>query len=345
MKRSVVYHLPIDRWQDVPTMIEKAAGTFFEKGDFVALKIHFGEKGNRGYVRPEWVRPVVDMVKGKGAYPYLTDTNTIYRGQRADSIRHLTVANGHGFKIEKVGAPIIIADGIRGADFSGVEIDGKHFKSVKIANGILEADAMIILSHTKGHILTGFGGAIKNLGMGCAAKSGKYEMHASLAPRIVEEKCIGCGRCIKCCAQNALALVNMKVVLDAEKCVGCGECLQACSTSALEIPWDMPSQNVQERLVEYAVGAAKGKRICCVNYMHRITKYCDCFSSDKNEMVLDNLGILVSTDPVAIDQASVDIINKAAGRDILMEMNDKDYTIQFLYAEEMGLGSRKYDLY
>jgi uncharacterized Fe-S center protein len=346
--KTVVFHLEMDRWQDVPLVIRHLTqgDKFIEAGDFVAIKLHFGEKGNTGHVKAEWVHPIVKMCKEMGGMPYLTDTNTIYRGERRDAVSHLFIAHGHGFKIEKTGAPVIIADGIRGKEFEEVEINRKHFKSVKIAKGILDADAMIVLSHAKGHILTGFGGALKNLGMGCSAKGGKYEMHSSISPKVIEAKCIKCGKCIRWCPSEAISLTQEGIKIDEVKCVGCGECIQACPNGALDIPWDVPSRNVQERLVEYAYGAVSQKKgkLCFINYLHTITKYCDCFSSDKNELLLEDLGILVSLDPVAIDKASLDIINKEAGRDIFREMNEKDYTIQLKYAEEIGLGSTEYEL-
>jgi hypothetical protein len=344
MQKAKVYYLPQDAYAKVPELIQKVSGDIYKKGDFVALKIHFGEKGNKGYIKPEWVKPVVNVVKNKGAYPFLTDTNTIYRGQRADAVNHTMMALGHGFKIEKVGAPVIIADGLRGHDFVDVPIKGKHFTSLKIARGIFDAHSMIVLSHLKGHILTGYGGALKNLGMGCAAKGAKYEMHAGMYPTLAPEKCIGCGECIKWCAARALTLPGGKINLDKSLCAGCGECILACIHEAIDIPWDASASKVQEALVEYAYGAVKDKPVCYVNYMHHISEHCDCWSTN-NPVLLDDQGILVSIDPVAIDQAGIDIINKAAGKDLFKEVHPGvDYNVQLLYAEKLGMGSREYEL-
>lgn len=345
MKKSQVFYLEQSEFKSVPWLIEQAAPELFKKDDFVVLKLHFGEKGNKGFIKPEWVRPVVDFVKKEKGVPYLTDTNTIYRGQRGDGVSHLALAHGHGFRLEKTGAPVVISDGVRGGDFVEVPVKGKHFEKVKIAKGIFDAHAMIVLSHTKGHILTGFGGAIKNLGMGCGSKGGKYEMHSAISPQVIEEKCAGCGACIIWCPGRALSLKERKIYLDAGKCIGCGECIQACATGALEIPWDNSSKEVQERMVEYAAGAVLGKHVCYVNYMHFISKHCDCFQTDSEQPLLDNLGILVSSDPVAIDQASIDIINKKAGKDLFAELHGKDYSVQLSYAEETGLGSRCYEIH
>ena len=344
MGKSNVYFLPMADVKKVGDLIAKAAGEFYNKDEFVAIKLHFGEKGNKGFIRPEWVRPVVDFVKTKKAIPFLTDTNTIYHGQRADAVHHLMLAKGHGFKIEKVGAPVVIADGLRGNDYVEVKIEGSHYKSVKVAKGIYESHAMIVLSHTKGHMLTGFGGALKNLGMGCTPRSAKYDMHAGTYPTLVSKYCIGCGECLGSCGQGALSLVGDKISLDQDLCVGCGECIVACPHKAIDIPWRATADAVQQKLVEHACGAVKDKPVCYVNYMHCITRNCDCMPSDPEGPFLDNVGILISTDPVAIDQASIDIINDEAGKDLFREMNDIEYSIQLDRAAELGMGSREYEL-
>ncbi len=343
MGKSKVYYLAQDQFDKVPAMIEKAAGDFIKENTLVALKLHFGEKGNKGFIKPEWVKPVAKWVKTKKASPFLTDTNTIYRGNRSDAVNHLMLAQGHGFKIEKVGAPVIIACGLRGQGADEVQIDGDHYKSVQIARAIRRSGAMIVLSHTKGHILTGFGGAIKNLGMGCAVKAAKYSMHAGMVPKMEVDKCVACGACVKWCAGHALTLVNDKIVLDDQKCVGCGECIIACPKGVFDVPWQMGGGVVQEKIAEHAAGAVKDKPVCYVNYMHFITRNCDCMPTEKEGALLDDLGILISTDPVAIDQASIDYINKMAGKDLLKELNPVDCTVQLAHAEKMGLGKREYE--
>lgn len=344
MQKSKVYHLPQDKFEDVPGLISQLAPNLFKENEFVALKIHFGEKGVKGFIRPGWTKCIVNYVKEKKAHPFFTDTNTIYRGQRADAVNHMALAQGHGFKIERVGAPVIIADGLRGNDYAEVAIDGIHYRSVKIARSIYDSHAMICMTHVKGHMLSGFGGALKNLGMGCAAKTAKFDMHSDVCPNVDVDKCIACGECIKWCAGDALELVDDKIVLDKNACVGCGECILACASGALDIPWDAAPGKVQEKFVEHALGAVKDKPVCYVNYMHSITKNCDCMPLDQDIHILDDQGILVSTDPVAIDQASLDIINKAAGKDLFKELHGTDPTIQLAYAEKLGLGSREYIL-
>lgn len=345
MTKANVYYIPESRFADVPKFIAKAAGEFFKNGDFVAIKLHFGEKGCKGFIHPEWVKPVSDYVKVGGGVPFLTDTTTIYRGSRSDAASHLMIANGHGFTIQKAGAPVIIADGLRGNDFVDVPVACENYKSVRIARAIHDASAMIVLSHTKGHILTGFGGAVKNLGMGCASKPGKYDMHAGVVPSVTVDKCVGCGKCVKHCAGYALTVKNKKIVMDESKCVGCGDCIIACPEKVFDIQWEDNADVVSVKIAEHACGAVVGKPVCYVNYMHFISKYCDCMPSEPTDPYLDNLGILISTDPVAIDQASIDFINAKAGRDIFKELNPVDYNVHLAHAEKMGLGSRQYAIH
>lgn len=345
MATSKVYFLPFGKRDGIPACIEKISPNLFKKHDFVALKLHFGEKGNKGHIDPKWLIPTVRYVKDRGAYPFLTDTNTIYRGERSDAVHHSLIAHGHGFKIEKVGAPVIIADGLRGNDFVSVEVGGEHFRNVRIARGIFEANAMIVLSHTKGHILTGFGGALKNLGMGCGSKGGKYEMHDAAFPRLLSEKCVACGECVKWCPSGAMSIKQKKARLDESKCVGCGECILSCKFGAIDIPWDLSPKKVQERMVEYALGATKNKACIYVNFLNFITRDCDCFATPDEGALLDEIGLLVSDDPVAIDQASIDQINKKAGRDFFKGLHPNiDCTVQLQHAEKMGLGGREYEL-
>ena len=345
MKKKKVYYIPLKSFEKVPEYIEKISKDFFGKNRFVAIKIHFGEKGNKYFLDPKFSVPIVKAAKKKGALPYLTDTNTIYHGSRSNSVKHFLVAHGHGYKTEKLEAPVIISGGLRGNDYDEVKIDGRHFKIVKIARGISDADSMVVVSHVKGHILTGFGGAIKNIGMGCSSRSAKYEMHNAAYPVMDIDKCIGCGLCIEKCAGDALTLKGDRISLDKDKCVGCGECIVACHQHVFDVPWDIPSKKVQERIVEYALGTVKDKPVCYVNFLCAVTRHCDCMPSDDEPPFLEDVGILISDDPVAVDQAGVDLINKAAGKDLFRELHPKvDYNIQLSYAEKMKLGSRAYEL-
>ncbi len=330
-------------------------GEVIKENDFTAIKLTFGEKGNLGHVKAEEVKPIVEIIKVLGAYPFVTDANTIYVGERADAIHHLQVANEHGFKEDFLGCPVLIADGLRGNSYVEVDVNLKHFKKVKIANALHYADSIVFVTHFKGHEVTGFGGTLKNMGMGCGARAGKYEMHHSIIPEVIVEKCNGCGLCIKWCPSGALLfqpshqstnppIHQFTIRLDSTKCTGCGECILTCRQGAIKLPWGDPVKTCQEKIVEYACGAVKNKSFFCVNFLQHITKYCDCYGR-KEEPLLPDIGILVSPDPVAIDQASADLVNKKFGSDFFRHIFPEiDWTIQLDYAEKIGLGSRKYEL-
>lgn len=312
--------------------------------ELVAVKTHFGEKGNDGYIRPKFFEPIIKIAREVLARPFLTDTNTIYHGERNNTVSHLAIAAEHGFSAEKLGVPVIIADGVSGKTYDEIEIEGRHFKKVKIARLIADADMIIAVSHFKGHLLAGFGGALKNLGMGCGARIGKFEMHSTVSPTISIKNCTGCGTCVEVCSQGALEVAHDKIKLDTAKCAGCGECIIACAEGALKITWSEPGKNVQEKFVEYAIGTVKDKKLFCVTFVYHITPNCDCVSFSEKPMVGD-IGILASTDPVAIDQAALDLVLKASDTDILKKAHPNiDYEVQLVYAQKMGLGTRSYEI-
>ena len=345
MKNSKVWFLPWDKKDRLEELLDKAGlPKIFKKEDLVAIKGHFGEKGNTGHVKPDFYKPVIKMAKDAKARPFLTDTNTIYHGERNNATGHLAIAAGHGFSMESMGIPVVIADGESGHDYEDVEIAGRHFKKVKIARGVAEVDTIIAVSHFKGHLLAGFGGAIKNLGMGCGARIGKFEMHSTVSPTISIKHCTGCGACVDVCSQGALEVEGGKITIDVKKCAGCGECVVACTEGALKISWSEPGRKVQEKFVEYALGAVKDKKLFCINFINNVTPNCDCVSVGERSMIAD-IGILASTDPVAIDQACLDLVLKAAPHDVFKKAHPNiDYTVQLEYAERTGLGSRRYEL-
>ncbi|MGC8779230.1 MAG: DUF362 domain-containing protein, partial [Candidatus Caldatribacteriaceae bacterium] len=242
-----------------------------EKNDFVAVKLHFGERGNHGFIRPVFVRSIVEAVREAGGKPFLTDTNTLYTGFRHNAVDHLETALFHGFGYPAVPAPVIIADGLRGNDEVEVEVKGNHFQTVKIARAIHEADFLLSVTHVKGHMEAGLGGALKNVGMGCAARAGKQMQHGeTFFPEPREEKRIGCRRCVVHCPTQAL-LVNerRKAQLKKELSIGCAECLLYCPTEAIEPAWSSSSELLQERMVEYALGVLKGKgeKVAFLNFV------------------------------------------------------------------------------
>ena len=327
--------------------------------ELVAVKLHFGELGNTAFIRPLFIRKIVESIKGVGGFPFLTDANTLYAGTRSDSPSHLTTAIQNGFAYSVIEAPLIIADGLRGKSETAVTVNQKRFKRVYIGTDIVEADALISVAHFKGHELSGFGGTIKNLGMGCASRKGKLAQHSTVGPMVIEKKCIGCGDCISHCSQNALALVDEKAVLDSKKCIGCGECILVCPNEAIQIQWDQAIPVFLENMVEYTMGVLKGKedKTLFLNFITNVSPACDCYGYNDAPIVRD-IGIVASKDPVAIDQASVDLVNSeqalpdsclktnmASGEDKFRGVYPNvDWTIQLDYAEKLGLGSRSYEL-
>ena len=298
------------------------------------------------------------MVRQAGGMPFLTDANTLYAGTRSDSPHHLTTALANGFAYAVVQAPLIIADGLRGKSESAVHINQKRFASVYIGTEIVEADALVSVAHFKGHELSGFGGTIKNVGMGCASRKGKMAQHSSLSPSI-GEPCIGCGECRDHCAQQAISIADDTAQIDAEACIGCGECILICPNEAIEVQWNQSIPIFLENMVEYTLGVLKDKqrKSFFINFITDVSPACDCYPAN-DAPIVKNIGVVASTDPVAIDQASVDLVNAEAalpgtrlsvnhapGEDKFKGIYPKvDWDIQLAYAETLELGSRTYEL-
>ena len=318
--------------------------------DLVAIKTHFGEVGGTAFVPVIYLRRLAEAVKEAGGKPFVTDAGTLYVGGRANAYDHLLTAASHGFTQETLGAPIIIADGLKGHDFVEVEVDGRHLQRVKIASAAAHADALIAVSHLTGHELTAFGGAIKNIGMGLGSRGGKQQMHSDIKPEVNAGKCTACAECIRWCPAGAISLVGKgkaKVAeIDHAKCIGCGECTIMCFEGAIAMRLISDLDVAQRKIVEYAVGVLKGKekKSAFFTFLIRITPSCDCWDFSDASMVED-IGILASRDLVAIEQASVDLVNEAAGRDLFdAKFPAANWPAQLDYAESMGLGSRKYEL-
>lgn len=318
----------------------------FEKDEFTAIKIHFGERNNIGHIKPDWIKALIKKIKESGCKPFLTDTNTLYRGQRQNSVDHLMQAYEHGFSIENLGVPVIIADGLLSKNFSEVPINGIHFEKVKIANDILHSHSLVVLSHVTGHILSGFGAAIKNLAMGAAPRSGKQVQHSNVKPEVKAEKCRGCQLCVQWCPKDAIQIYDGVVQIDFDKCYGCAECIATCRYGAIGYSFDDASKPLQQKMAEYALGAVKDKegKVCYFNFLTHITKECDCMNKAQHKICQD-IGVLASYDPVAVDQASVDLLKEKTGEDILRRLWPKNnYNVQIEYAEKLGMGSREYQL-
>jgi uncharacterized protein len=366
LMKSPVYFASLRAYSDNDSMTAKVQRLFDKAGftdliapqDKTAIKLHFGEMGNDGFISPVYVRQVVEKVKACQGLPFLTDTNTLYLGSRSNAVEHIGTAILHGFDYAVAGAPVIIADGLNGKNIRKVSIGKKHFDEVSIAGDIAAADSMIVLSHFKGHIVSGFGGAIKNLAMGCAAPEGKRAQH-NARPFTIAEKCSGCASCMKVCPKDAIKIVKKKSVIDQNLCIGCFECMHVCPEHAIDIDWETEIPQFMERMVEYAYGAVSGKenKVGYMNFLIRITPDCDCFPFSDAPIVPD-IGILASKDPVAIDAASFDLVNQQEGFSdtLLTEHHHKggdkfrgvhgqtDGIRQVRYAEEIGLGTSSLEI-
>lgn len=363
---SPVYFATMRAFSDQESMTAKVQRLFDKAGfseligsqDKTAIKLHFGELGSDGFISPVYIRQVVERVKACQGLPFLTDTNTLYLGSRSNAVEHIGTAVLHGFDYAVTGAPVIIADGLNGKNHTRVKINKKHFNDVVIAGDIAAADSLIVLSHFKGHIVSGFGGAIKNLAMGCAPPEGKRAQH-NARPFTIPEKCTGCASCMKVCPKDAIKVMKKRSVISQDLCIGCFECMHACPEHAIDIDWETEIPEFMERMVEYAYGAVHGKegKVGFMNFLIRITPDCDCFPFSDAPIVPD-IGILASKDPVAIDAASFDLVNQQQGYpDSLLCTHhqpggDKfkgvhgqtDGYRQVQYAEEIGMGCRKYEL-
>lgn len=329
------------------------------KDDIAAIKIHVGKQGLDTYINPIFIRPVVEQIKQVGGKACLVDTNTLYSGSRHDSVEHMMTAISHGFGTEVTGAPFIVADGLKGESYRRVEIGLKHFADAAIANDIIDADFMLTFSHFKGHEMAGFGGVIKNIAMGCAPPVGKKEQHV-IKLYVSGKKCVSCGKCVKVCPEKAIAFAeNKKAVIDKEKCIGCGECMTVCPVKAISLDWATDINDFLERMTEYAYAALKGKetKSAYITLVASVTPYCDCVPWSDAPLVAD-VGFLASTDPVAIDQAALDLVNQQigikeselgrhvpVGEDKFLALRpqvDGRHTLE--YAEKLKMGSREYQL-
>ena len=333
------------------------------EGKFVAIKMHFGELGNLAYLRPNYARAVAELVKEKGGRPFLTDCNTLYPGSRKHALEHLDCANLNGFNPTTTGCQILIADGLRGTDEVEVPVkNGQYVKAAKIGRALMDADIVISLAHFKGHEMTGFGGAIKNLGMGGGSRAGKMEQHSSGKVVVDTEKCRGCRRCAPECGSSAIHYENNKAVIDSEVCKGCGRCIGACPFDALSNDqWDA-NDVLDRKMAEYTQAICQDRPTFHINMAMDISPNCDCHG-DNDAPILPNLGIFTSFDPVACDQAAADACQKATPlsnsqlsdhltqpdwqhhHDVFLDSNPHvNWEETLIHAEKIGLGTRRYEL-
>ena len=347
-------------------LIKKAGiGEIDMDGKFVAIKMHFGELGNLSFLRPNYARAVVDVVKALGGKPFLTDCNTMYPGSRKNALEHLECAWENGFTPLTVGCPVIIADGLKGTDDIAVPVaGGEYVKEARIGRAVMDADIFISLTHFKGHEMTGFGGAIKNIGMGCGSRAGKKEQHSSGKPHIAEDACRGCRRCQKECANEGLVFDagRRKMTVDQSRCVGCGRCLGSCNFDAIVFDNNNAQADLNCRMAEYAKAVVDGRPQFHISLVVDVSPNCDCHG-ENDVPILPNLGMFASFDPLALDQACADACLAAAplpGSQLARNLSTPgfhDHHDHFVnstpesewrscleHAEKIGLGSRAYEL-
>ena len=329
------------------------------KGKLTAIKIHFGEPGNLAYLRPNYAKVVADVIKSLGGKPFLTDCNTLYVGRRKDAIEHMDAAYENGYNPFATGCQVIIGDGLKGTDEAYVPVPGgEYVKEAKIGQAVMDADVFISLTHFKGHELTGFGGALKNIGMGCGSRAGKMEMHSDGKPRVSQKRCVGCGACLKICAHGAISLTEKKASIDHARCVGCGRCIGVCRVDAIAPAWDESNDILNKKMAEYALAVVHDRPHFHISLMIDIVPYCDCHAENDVPMLPD-IGMLASFDPVALDMACVDLANQAPvlpdshlaeqpaapDKDHFCHAHpDTDWRSCLEHAEKIGVGRRSYEL-
>jgi len=352
--RSQVYLLRITDWKEIAPLTQPF-GEFLRatqlcdrapEGALAAIKLTFGEAGNQGHPPPPLVRALVEHLRERDLQPFLTETNTLYNGRRKNSVEHLQVAAEHGFTPDTITAPILLGDGLLGREQWDAPVTGRRLQRAHLVPTVRDAGFLVGLAHLTGHLLTGFGGAIKNIGMGLASRPGKLEMHSVVSPLVNAEACTLCRRCERACASGALSMGERAAVVDGALCTGCAECLAVCPTGAIGIDWSKDSVRVQELMAEYALAVVQALEHRCVfvNLIHHVSKHCDCIGPTP-ELIAPDVGIAASCDPVALDQASLDLIRGQGGGDpILAAWPETDPEAQIRHGEQIGLGSRAYEL-
>lgn len=370
MEKSKVYftdfrtHVGVSLTEKLQRLIKKAGITDIDMdGKFVAIKMHFGELGNLSYLRPNYAKAVADVVKECGGKPFLTDCNTLYPGSRKNALEHLDCANINGFNTITTGCQIIIGDGLRGTDDITVPVrNGEYCKEAYIGRAVMDADIFISLTHFKGHESTGFGGAIKNIGMGCGSRAGKMQQHNSGKPIVHDDLCRGCRRCAKECGSDAIAYENGKAVINQDICKGCGRCIGACAFDAIENQNWNANEILGRKMAEYSQAVCDGRPTFHISLVRDISPNCDCHG-ENDAPILPDVGIFASFDPVALDQACVDACLHATPMpnsqlsDNLADPHWHHHHDNFLdsnpnvrwketleHAEKIGLGTREYEL-
>ena len=333
------------------------------KNQFVAIKIHFGEPGNLAYIRPNYAARMATLLRSLGAKPFLTDCNTLYSGRRSNAVDHLESAMENGFNPISAKCEVIIADGLKGTDYREIEINGEYCKAPKIGAAIVDADIVLTMNHFKGHEQTGFGGALKNLGMGCASVGGKLELHSASQPIVDRENCKSCNICVKHCAHDAIHLDGSKIAtIDYEKCVGCGQCVALCQYDAAVMGDGDTSERLNYKIAEYSKAVLLDRPNFHISFIMNVSPECDCWNHNDAAIVPD-LGIAASFDPVALDKACADIVINAPILETGNRLSDSphhdhlegcdkfhimhpetNWQAGLEHAEKIGLGTQEYEL-
>jgi len=342
-------------------------------GKFVAVKIHFGEPGNMSFIRPNYADVIIKELQKIGGMVFLTDSNTLYSGGRSNAVNHLNAAMKNGFNPICVGAPVIIADGLNGTDYIQMPVEGGEYcKTADIGSAIAKADVIVSVTHFKGHEMSGFGGTLKNLGMGAASRTGKMLLHADSKPVIDNDACIGCGICQKSCSHDAVHVSsNNKAVIDYDKCVGCGQCIAVCQHSGSISKQDTNSKDMNCKIAEYTKAILQDKPNFHISFIMDVSPECDCWGSN-DAAIVPNIGMAASFDPIALDQACADMVMAAPAlpgtmytdkhessesvrhlhkhncqgeHDIFYYVHpDTDWKSGLIHGQKLGLGTMDYEL-
>ncbi len=353
---SNVYFIPATN-RDADAVLSQKARTLFDKGgfarcfaanDFTALKVHIGEHTNNTYIKAPCLQGLVDALIALKTKPFITDTSTLYTGRRHNAVDHTVLAAERGFDVHGLGIPFIAPDGILGTSETPVQIDGELDKEVSIAYDIVRCQSILSVAHFTGHVATCAGATLKTLGMGCASRKGKMRQHSALKPQVNRNTCTGCGECITHCPVNAISIQKARAQIDQETCIGCAECVAVCRFDAIDYDWQQENEILQKSVAEHALGAVKGKegRAAFFNFLITVTKDCDCFNVADMPTIVDDIGILASTDPVAVDKAALDLIEQNAGKPLARLLGNRNLEpmTQMEHAERIGLGNTTYEL-
>lgn len=344
--------------QKLERLVKKAGMMDIDfENKYTAIKIHFGEPGNLAFLRPNYSKVLVDLIKSKNGKVFLTDCNTLYVGRRKNALDHLDAAYENGYNPFATGCHVLIADGLKGTDEVLVPIDGDYVQEAKIGRAIMDADIFISLTHFKGHEATGFGGTLKNIGMGCGSRAGKMEMHNAGKPFVHTDLCVGCGACRKNCAHGAISITERKASIDTAKCVGCGRCIGACPVDAVDSMCDEANDILNRKIAEYTLAVVKDRPGFHVSLVVDVSPCCDCHA-ENDAPIVPNIGMFASYDPVALDMACVDAVNRQpvmAGSFLAeQEHHSHDHFINthpdtnwetcIDHAVKLGLGNKEYNL-